>query len=385
MAPNQYIYNILDELELLDKLTLQKYEKFFDTLYIEDKIFTIPYGSQNLKKKLQDEFPSEYKNIEIFFQKCYEISDITAKPENFTRVDSRSIKDVLKDMQDEYLKKVLLHFTIFYTAAFYEESSFDFYAKIFINMLDGTRKVKGGGGAIVEVIKNSLHKTTIKTKSEVSAILQNEDGAYALFCNDEEIAHDVIISSVHPKITMKMVNNLNKKQKRYKIYIDELKESTSYFSIFCLLEADIKSNLYFYNDNEFISVLPSRYYDGKTVATILTGSNYSDYKNLSKDEYKIVKEKECQKYLQKVRKLYDFGKIEVLDSSSPLTAQHYSNGVNGGIYGILCSAKQKSLSLLMPRTRVNNLYLVGESVIAPGLIGTFLGVDILMNYFEEKR
>jgi len=384
LKEGQYLYNSMQELEILEKLKLETYEGVFDTLYIDDEIFEVPPSSLEFKKQLQARFPKESDNIEIFFEKCYEASVISSKPQEFVKIDSRSLKDVMKDIKDIKLRNIFLHFTIFYATAFYEDASFDFYAKIFVNMLDGTRKIEGGGGAIIIALKSSLSKTTIKKRSEVTKIFQDENGVNALLCKDEKIAYDAIISTVHPKTTLKMFDDLDKKQKRYKSHIDDLEESPSFFSIFCLIDAEIKSNLYFYED-EFISVLPSRMYEGKTVATILAGSYYSEYENLSKDEYKKKKEQECQHHLNRVRDLYDFGEIEVIDSSTPLTKQHYSNGSEGSIYGILCSAKQKSLSVVMPRTRVKNLYFAGENIIAPGLIGAFLGAEILMNYFEEKK
>jgi len=384
LKEGQYLHNSMQELGLLDKLKLEKYDGAFDTLYIDDEIFEVPLSSLEFKKQLQARFKSETDAIELFFQKCYEVSAISSKAEEFVKIDSRSLKDVMKDIKDEKLRKIFLHFTIFYATAFYEGASFDFYAKIFINMLDGTRKFEGGGGAIISALKDSLSKTTIKKRSEVTKIFQDENGVNALLCNDEKVAYDAIISTVHPKTTLKMFDDLDKKQKRYKSHIDDLEESPSFFSIFCLIDAEIKSNLYFYGD-EFISVLPSRMHEGKTVATILAGSYYSEYENLSKDEYKKKKEQECKHHLNRVRELYDFGEIEVIDSSTPLTKQHYSNGCDGSIYGVLCSAKQKSLSVVMPRTRVKNLYFAGENIIAPGLIGAFLGAEILMNYFEEKK
>ncbi len=386
LAQEQYLYEIMDELGLLKKLKLEKYEGNFDTLNIDGEVYSIPDGSQNFKNSLQEKFPHEKQNIETFFEKCYEASVISAKPENFVKVDSRSLKELMKDMKDEALRKILLHFTIFYATAFYEEASFDFYAKIFINMLDGTRKVEGGGGAIVLALKDSLKSTTIKTRSEVEQILQNEDGVYALVCKGKEIAYDAVISTVHPKSTMDMFETLDKKQTRYKKHIDALEESPSFFSIFCLVDADIKSNLYFYGEDgsDFISILPSRKHEGKTVATILAGSYYGKYENLSKDEYKLAKEKECEYHLQRAKKLSGFENIEVFDSSTPMTKQHYSNGAEGSIYGVLCSAKQKSLSVVMPRTRVKNLFFAGENIIAPGLIGAFLGAEILMHYFEPS-
>lgn len=384
LAQGQYLSNSMQELGLLDKLKLEEYEGAFDTLSINDEVFEVPHGSNIFKERLQERFPLEKENIETFFQKCHEASTISSEAEDFIKVDSRSLKDVLKEIKDDTLRKVFLHFTIFYATAFYEEASFDFYAKIFINMLDGTRKIEGGGGTVIAALKNSLSKTTIKTRSEVTKIYQDENGVNTLLCNGQKLSCDAIISTVHPKTTMQMFDTLDKKQTRYKQHIDDLEESPSFFSIFCLIDAQISSNLYFYED-EFISVLPSRMHEGKTVATILAGSYYSEYENLSKDAYKKKKEAECAHHLQRVKNLYDFGNIEVLDSSTPLTKQHYSNGCKGSIYGILCSAKQKSLSVLMPRTRVKNLYFAGENIIAPGLIGAFLGAEILMNYFEETK
>jgi len=386
LKEGQYLYNSMKDIKLLETLKLQEYEDAFDTLYIDNKVFNIPNSSQEFKKQLQKEFPKEAQNIENFFIKCYEISTISSNPEEFTRIDSRSIKDLLKNIQDTTLRKVFLHFTIFYTTALYEEASFDFYAKIFINMLDGTRKIEGGGGAIIDGLYSLLKSTTIHKNSKVTKILQTDNGASALESNGKQIEYDAIISTVHPKVTMQMLENLDKKQTRYKGHIDALEESPSVFAIFCLIDAKIEQNLYFYEEN-FISILPSRMHNNKTVATILIGSDFSDYENLSKEEYKIKKEKECQYHLQRIKKLYDFGNIEVLDSSTPITKQHYSNGKEGSIYGVMCSAKQKSLSVLMPRTRINNLYFAGENILAPGLIGIFLGTELLMNYFktEEKK
>jgi len=384
LAKDQYLFNSMQELEILDKLQLEEYVDAFDTLYIDDEYFEISQGSQAFEKQLQEKFPHEAQAIKQFFQKCYEASTISSKPEDFVKVDSRSLKDVLKDIKDEKLRKVFLHFTIFYTTAFFEEASFDFYAKIFINMLDGTRKVAGGGGAIIKALESSLKRTKIIKRAEVTEIYQDEDGVSALLYNNKKIEYDAIISTVHPKLSLKMVKDLDKKQQRYKRHVDALEESPSFFAIFCLIDKEIHSNLYFYED-EFISVLPSRMHEGKTVATILAGSSYSAYETLSQEEYQKKKHEECAYHLQRVKKLYDFGEIEVFDSATPLTKQHYSNGCEGSIYGVLCSAKQKSLSVLMPRTRVKNLYFTGENIIAPGLIGAFLGVEILMNYFEEKK
>ena len=252
LAPKQYLYEIMKELNLFESLELLPYDDIFDTIYVDDKVFKIAQGSTNFKLQLQNMFPNELKNIEVFFDKCYESSLISADPETFVKIDSRSLKDVLVDIEDKTLRKIFLHFTIFYTTVFYEEASFDFYAKVFINMLDGTRKVHGGGGAIIQALKNSLKKTTIQVRSEVTQIVQSDTGVKSLICKNKEVNFDAIISTVHPKTTMEMIDTSSKKLSRYKKHINDLEESPSFFSIFCLIDAKIESNLYFYGEQELV-------------------------------------------------------------------------------------------------------------------------------------
>lgn len=386
LAKGQYLYEALKRLRVLEKLQLEEYKDAFDILYIDREPFAIKGDTASFQKQLKKSFPLEQKGIDIFFNACLKASKINISADSFSRVDYRSLQDVMFEIKNKKLRKILLHFTIFY---FYkigscQEASFDIYAKLFINMLEGTRKIVGGGGAIVTALKDSLCSTTIHTRSEVSRIFQDEKGVHAIECNKKKIAYDAVIAAIHPKITLNLLNSLDKKQLRYKQHIESLEESPSFFAIFCLITATINSNLYFYED-DFISVLPSRIYNGKTVATILVSSDYEKYVNLDRDTYKKRKREECAYHIERIKKFYDFGNIEVLECATPLTKQHYSNNVKGGVYGILCSAKQKSHSMLMPKTRMKNLYFAGESIIAPGFLGTFLGAEAVINYFEEKR
>jgi all-trans-retinol 13,14-reductase len=385
LAPGQFLYEEFKRYDLLEKFELYEYDGDFDTLYIEDKIFNIPNGSKVFLEKLQERFPSESKNLEVFFEKCHIAGKITLKEEDdFVNIDSRSVKDVMKDISDPLLRKILLHFTIFYANVLYEDASFDIYAKIMINMLDGTRKIRGNGRSIVEVLMNTLKNTTIKTKDEVTEIIYDETGVKSIVTQNGIDNYDAIISTLHPRTTMNLFDIRDKKLKRYQKHINDLEESPEFFSIFCLVDENVKSNLYFYGKDVY-SVLPSYQYQGKTVVTILGYSDFDAYVNLNKEEYKKRKLKECDYHITKIKELHDFGNIEVLGSSTPLTKQHFSNGYKGSAYGILCSAKQKSLSMVMAKTRVKNLYLAGESALAPGLLGCYLGAAKVSNYFEDLK
>lgn len=385
LASGQFLYEEFKKYNLLDKFELYTYDGDFDTLYFDGKEFGIPNSSLEFKQKLQEYFDDEKEALENFFNKCYETSKIILEEkEDYATIDSRSLKSVMSDIKNSFLRKILLHFTIFYADIQYEEASFEIYAKIMINMLDGTRKIKGNGRAIIDVLKNELHNTTFKRRHEVSEIIYDEEGVKALRYKDTLKEYDAIISTIHPRTTVSLMNLEDKKIKRYAKHVNKLEESPTFFSIFCLIDADIKSNLYFYGDN-CISVLPSSKHNTKSIVTIIARSSYTKYENLEKEEYKRLKEEECKDHISRLKKLYNFGNIEVIDCSTPLTKQYYSNGYKGSAYGILCSAKQKSLSMVMPKTRVKNLYLAGESALAPGLLGCYLGAQKVMNYFKELK
>ncbi len=378
LAKGQYLDTMFEYYNLKDKLKLSEYDFAFDSIYIDGEIFHIPNNSIAFKEMLKKDFPQEKSTIEKFFLECQNSSAISAD----APADHRSLEEVMIDFKDIKLKKILQHFTLFFSKQQHKKASFDLYAKMMISMLDGTRKIEGGGKAVVDAIKNSLKKSTIKTKSEIVKFILEEKTIKALKYNNKIEKYDSYISTIHPKTLSKLITSENRSINRYFKHIKSLEETPSVFAIFCLIEKDIKNNLYFYG-KECFSVLPSRKYDGKTVATILIESDYNIYANLDKSTYKEKKVKECNKYIKKLKKLADFGDIEVIDISTPLTKQRYSNGYNGSLYGVLCSNKQKRLSMLMSKSRFDNLYLAGENIIAPGLLGCWLGSEMATNYFKE--
>jgi len=60
------------------------------------------------------------------------------------------------------------------------------------------------------------------------------------------------------------------------------------------------------------------------------------------------------------------GPFELLDVATPLTFRDWMNSPQGGLYGI----KHRSIDLpLLPRTRVKGLYMSGQAIVAPGVLG----------------
>ena len=65
--------------------------------------------------------------------------------------------------------------------------------------------------------------------------------------------------------------------------------------------------------------------------------------------------------------------LEVIDTYTPLTIRDWVNSPNGAAYGVMRSERQMLSAALLNRTAVKGLYLAGQSVMAPGILGTILG------------
>lgn len=63
----------------------------------------------------------------------------------------------------------------------------------------------------------------------------------------------------------------------------------------------------------------------------------------------------------------------LIDTYTPLTARDWVNSPGGSAYGVLRSSKQLLSAALLNRTAVRGLFLAGQSVMAPGILGTILG------------
>ena len=58
--------------------------------------------------------------------------------------------------------------------------------------------------------------------------------------------------------------------------------------------------------------------------------------------------------------------VQFLDGATPVTLKDYVGGPQGGLYGCAHSIHQITP---LPATRLPNLFLAGQSVIAPGVLG----------------
>ena len=91
-------------------------------------------------------------------------------------------------------------------------------------------------------------------------------------------------------------------------------------------------------------------------------------------EYDEIKQEKARFFIDDASKL--FGRLKgmkILDIYTPLTIRDRVNSPGGSAYGILRSAGQLMKTATLKRTSINGLFLAGQSILAPGIMGTILG------------
>ena len=84
-----------------------------------------------------------------------------------------------------------------------------------------------------------------------------------------------------------------------------------------------------------------------------------------------------------------FNRAKILDTYTPLTMRDWVNSPGGSAYGVLRSSSQMLATAMLNRTAVKGLYLAGQNVMAPGIIGTIIGsfstVKLILGLDEFKE
>ena len=121
---------------------------------------------------------------------------------------------------------------------------------------------------------------------------------------------------------------------------------------------------------------------GYNVLTMIRGSDYANWKKWQHTQtgsrgpdYEKAKLRAAESMIEAARSV--FGNLEnykILDISTPLTTRDWVASPEGSMYGLLHSVKNDLQYAVLTRLPVRSLYLVGQSAIAPGLLGVTLSV-----------
>ena len=223
----------------------------------------------------------------------------------------------------------------------------------------------------------------------------------------ESLSAATVIGAVHPKIVLNMLP-AGAVRPSYRQRVSNLQDTHGIFSVHVRLDADahqeIPYNIFQLETDQIGNVADLRYYQirktkksGVNLLSILTSGKdelwapWLDTKSGRRGkDYLKAKEQFARQLVQEAKDL--FGPLQghtILDAYTPLTMRDWVNSPEGGAYGVQRSASQMLATALLNRTSVKGLYLAGQNVMAPGIIGTIMGsfstVKLILGAAEFKK
>lgn len=399
-------------LGILDKLELVPYNKeHFHSLRFPDFQLNLHSGLDSMQELLNNTFPNETKAISLFLNKITELKRyfVYFNRDHIGDMDKEhasfeiSVMDFLNSIgASEKLKAVLLAHSYLYGVP-PSETPLGTHAIFFNALYSSTTDIKGGGDALCSALTESLKENggEIAFKKKVVQIKTENKKICGVVTEDENYYEcDSIIFSANPKLSFSLFDE-NPFRNIYTKRIIEMENTSSHFGTYIATSANLSDytydTLYFPSydiDNLYrnpASALPKDSFmyftvptarlgktaDGKDLVETISMDTYDNYRQWSNSkfgkrpqEYKDFKAKIQENAIRQLEAHIPeiAGKIDFVDSSTPLTNEHFTNSPEGCIFGIKHNMEQMKAPI-RAKTKLEGFYYTGQSLIFPGIVG----------------
>lgn len=276
--------------------------------------------------------------------------------------------------------------------------------------LSSSWRLDHGGAAMADALAARLKSLGGKlvTGEEITKILVESRVAVGVqLAGGERLEADTVIAAVHPKVVLNMLNPADTKPS-YRQRISGIVDTHGIFSAHLLVDSGAcrarDHNIFKVDTDADGLVEDMKYYQigaseqqGVNLLSILTSGGEAIWEPWQQtfsgrrgQGYENAKRGHAAKLAAEAEELLGpLGEWSLLDSYTPLTLRDWVGSPGGSAYGVKRSCSQMLATALLNRTAVKGLYLAGQSVLAPGIVGTFMGsfatVKLLLGRREFER
>ncbi|PNU20647.1 hypothetical protein C2E25_06270 [Geothermobacter hydrogeniphilus] len=360
----------------------------FDGVRFKDgEEFLFPAEVSELRRGLAERFPADAEGIGAFFNQidrvCNGLPMLKLKPrsvpdaevENAWRCSLQTV--INKHIRDPRLGRLLsLHCLLHGVAP--EHVPFAVHAGVAGLYYRGAHTLRGGGERLVEVLRATLLSlgVNVHCNAQVTAIKLRADRSIDGVClqDGREFVGRHCIATLHPHALPGLLPDKALRP----IYIRRLRSLQSSGSACCLFGYPKRAipqlegrNLYLEFDSAngqapiYLTRGSGEAHSGVIAICpeVETDWNIPDYRERKRQRLVEIQQAiECHS----PNLARD---ICWVDGGTPKTFQRYANAPVAGLYGAAHCLDQVNPQ---PRTRVEGLFLAGQAVVAPGLLGTAL-------------
>ncbi len=412
VGPEGLTRSLLQELGLVEWLdgAVQTPDTLDHVRFLKPALdFSFPQGWASLEQDLCRAFPAASRGLRSFLTQVRSLWEQSRtlfvrhrgrNPEvSFPNV-GRSLQEALDACTSDAVLQGLLNIHGVLYGAFAQETSLLFHSQVVGSYYESAGLIRGGGRAWVEAFEKVLVDAGVEWRcgQGVSRICLDHEGRFAAveLETGERLPAARCISTIHPKRMLELVPP-SAFSPAYRKRVRALEETPSAVVLYGRCHAaTVSGNLYLASEPRTLSAwmhLPVEERPlfvslplGGGGASVICPACLADVPGGGADrnrtrspDYRDWKERLTDRLMERLSGYaHDLvGDFEPLDLATPLTFRDRLSSPEGGLYGI----KHRITDLpLLPRTGVKGLYLSGQALVAPGVLGALCAGFLTENY-----
>ncbi|WP_294247238.1 NAD(P)/FAD-dependent oxidoreductase [uncultured Chryseobacterium sp.] len=421
LSGGQNLHQYFSYLGIMDDLQLQQMDKDgYDKITFGDDTTEYPHaqGYDNFVEQLARYFPDERENLQNY---CEEIRRVCSRFPRYHLIgEDRYNEEIIhlntKRMiesitRNTTLQSVLLGSNFLY-AGDSETVPFYVHALTVNSYLQSAYKCVQGGSQISKLLIRRLreHGAEVHKYAEVEQFIFDESDTLKGVRTKAGKAYfaDRFISNIEIRSTVKLIGE-ERLKKSFLNRVMSWEPGPSCFSVYLVLEPEtipeFNYNLYHYRsegavwqayryrkdswpETYMLSSSPSKQHP--EFAESLTAISYMDFEEVKEWEhtfntvadeqergelYERFKTEKAEKMISALEKKFPDLRtsVKAIYTSSPLSYRDYIGSSNGNMYGYRKSSENPLKTMVSPRTKIDNLFMTGQSVNMHGILGCTIG------------
>ena len=375
---------------------------FFSPGFIKSGTFDFPEGFDAYEHNLKSTFPREQNQISAILKpmrnaaaKLHSLDLLYSTENDLLLLDQyKSLGEILTNLNCSPGLKSVLSVPSCWIGVPAEECPVFYHNMALVSYLSSSWRLKCSGSHMADVFARrlkSLGGSIIQGDKVKEILVESRIVKGVLLKSDRVLKAPLVIGAVHPKVVLDMLPDGAVKPS-YRKRISNLKNTFGIFCVHAELDAafhqEIPYNIFKVDTDKYGNIPDIKFYQirkseksEKNILSILTSGKldlwhkWEDSKTGRRGRgYIAEKEKHSMQLISEAQKvLGPFRGLKVLDTYTPLTLRDWVNSPEGSAYGVLRSSGQLLAAALLNRTSVKGLFLAGQNVVAPGVIGTIMG------------
>jgi all-trans-retinol 13,14-reductase len=373
-----------------------------DKYIFEEFTFDLPEGFDAYEENLRRAFPDEHRQISMLMniirqhgEKIHTLDFLFARQNDVSMLEyTKPFGEILTELKCSPGLRAVLGIPCCWIGVPLESCPVFYHNMVLATYLFSSWRLKCTSArmanAFVERLK-SLGGQIIPADGVEKIFVNNRIVEGVQLKSGSVLKSPVVIGSVHPKVVLNLLPDGAAKPS-YRRLVSKIVDTDGMFcahvSVDASSRAAIPYNIFKMHTAKNGSILDLKYYqlreserDGKNLLTILTSGEYErwqkwEHTHTGRRGADYVREKENRAW----RLIHEAEEIlgalpgaKLLDAYTPLTTRDWVNSPQGSAYGVLRSSGQLLETSILNRTSVKGLFLSGQSVMAPGILGTILG------------